>query len=152
MLCFHRRGSLVTQVLLGIVVAVVLIGIMVFVINPARQFREARDAQRMADIETIIDAIVGYARDNDNRLPFPLTVEPTPICRSGVNLNCGQRINLNFLTGAYLTAIPADPEDATAISTAYTLTWDGVRITVAAPFAEQVGTIAVERIVKGKNP
>jgi hypothetical protein len=153
MLVFRsRQGSAALSAILAATGVLLLIGIMIFMIDPPGQLREARDVQRQTDIETIMNAIAGYARDNDGHLPFPVTSSPVSICRSGVNLNCGNLINLNVLTGAYLRAMPADPKNGTAISTAYTLMWDGTRMTIAAPSAEQEKMIEVMWTVSKENP
>lgn len=143
-----RQGSAALPAILSVVGVLLLIGIIVWFVDPAGQMRMARDIQRKIDVEVIMNAIIGYARDNNGRMPFEASKSPLPICRSGVNLNCGTLINLNALTGAYLRAMPADPKNGTAISTAYTLSRDGDRITVAAPSAENGEVIMVTGMVR----
>ncbi len=143
--------STTIKTILVIIVVALLIGIMVFVINPAGQLREARDTKRQTDLETIADAIAGFAKDNSGQVPFEITTKATPVCRSGVNLHCAGMINLNALTGAYLQAIPADPMSGTAIDSGYAILWDGRTVTLTAPSAEGERTISVVRMVGEKK-
>lgn len=149
-LCYTPPMSTTIKTILAIIVVALLIGIMVFVINPAGQLREARDTQRRTDLETIANAIGGYAGDNGGQVPFEITAKETPICRSGVNLDCTGLVNLNALTGAYLRAIPADPTAGTSIDSGYAILWDGRTISLTAPSAEGGQTISVVRVVGKK--
>jgi hypothetical protein len=106
---------------------------------------DARNAQRRADVNTILNAVYQYSIDNNGNLPSTITTTTTEVCRSGVNVNCTGLINLNVLTGSYVVALPADPQAATATSTKYTIVKSGNRVTVAAPSAEQSATISVTR-------
>lgn len=111
------------------------------------QLGDARNAQRRSDVNTILNAVYQYAIDNNGELPAEITSSPTPICRSGVNVDCTGQVNLNVLTGSYLVAVPTDPQTATEFATHYTIYRDAVtrRVTVSAPDAEQAMVISVTR-------
>ncbi len=140
-----KRGFTLIELLLVIGIIAILAAIVIVAINPTKQLGDARNAQRRADVNTILNAVYQYSIDNSGNLPTAITTTATEVCRSGVNINCTSLINLNVLTGSYVVALPADPKDATATSTKYTIVKAGNRITVAAPSAEQGVTISVTR-------
>ena len=140
-----KRGFTLIELLLVIGIIAILAAIVIVAINPTKQLGDARNAQRRADVNTILNAVYQYSIDNNGNLPTTITTSATEICRSGVDVNCTGLINLNVLTGSYVVALPADPQAATATSTKYTIVKSGNRVTVAAPSAEQSATISVTR-------
>ena len=142
-----RRGFTLIELLLVIGIIAILAAIVIVAINPTKQLGDARNAQRRADVNTILNAVYQDSIDNNGTIPGSITTTTTAICRSGVNVDCTSLINLNVLTGSYIVALPADPQTATALSTNYTIAKDAAssRITVAAPGAEQGATISVTR-------
>ncbi len=118
---------------------------MIVAINPTKQLGDARNAQRRADVNTVLNAVYQYSIDNNGNLPTTITTTETEICKSGVNVDCTALINLNVLTGSYVVALPNDPQAATVTSTKYTIFKNGNRVTVKAPSAEQNATISVTR-------
>lgn len=140
-----KRGFTLIELLLVIGIIAILAAIVIVAINPTKQLGDARNAQRRADVNTILNAVYQYSIDNNGNLPTAITTTSTAVCRSGVNVNCTGLINLNTLTGSYVVALPADPQSATATSTNYFIVKSGNRITVSAPGAEQGATISVTR-------
>lgn len=140
-----KRGFTLIELLLVIGIIAILAAIVIVAINPTKQLADARNAQRKADVNTIINAIYQYAID-ENALPSTITTTVKYICKSGVEVDCDDDgISLNMLTGSYIVAIPSDPSKATATGTFYTVvkTANG-RITIDAPGAEGE-TISVSR-------
>lgn len=140
-----KRGFTLIELLLVIGVIAILSSIVIVSINPNKQLGDARNARRLTDIKTILDAVYQYSIDNNGALPESIPTIATNICRSGVNVDCTNLVNLNMLTGAYLVAIPVDPQSATASDTNYSILRSAGRITVAAPGAEQHAVITVSR-------
>ncbi len=140
-----RSGFTLIELLLVIGIIAILAAIVIVAINPTKQLGDARNAQRRSDVNTILNAVYQYSIDNNGNLPTAITTTATEVCRSGVNVDCTNLINLNVLTGSYLVALPADPQTATATSTKYTIVKTGNRVTVAAPGAEQSAVITVTR-------
>lgn len=135
----RRRFSLVELLLVVSGIAIFAAVIMVTV-DPNKKLSNARDAQRLEDVQTILNAVYQYSIENQGVLPDTITTVPTEICRSGVNVDCetDQLVNLNMLTGSSLLALPADPKSATKTSTHYTIVKTDQRVTVSAPGAEEV--------------
>lgn len=139
-----QRGFTLIELLLVIGIIAILAAIVIVAINPTKQLSDARNAQRRADVNTILNAVTQYSIDHTGMLPETITTTATEICRSGVNIDCMGLINLNVLTGSYILALPNDPETGTETSTKYVISKDGKSITVAAPDAEAGLTISVK--------
>jgi len=144
-----RRGFTLIELLLVIGIIAILAAIVIVAINPTKQLGDARNAQRRSDVNTILNAVYQYSIDNNGNLPSTITGTSTEICKSSVSPStCGTLINLNVLTGAYIVALPNDPQAAPAgVTTKYTILRDATtkRVTVAAPNQEQGASITVTR-------
>ena len=142
-----KRGFTLIELLLVIGIIAILAAIVIVAINPTKQLGDARNAQRRADVNTVLNAVYQYSIDNNGNLPSTILTSATKICKSGVNVSCTGGVSLNMLTGSYIVAVPSDPQTATATGTNYTIFKDATskRITVAAPGAEQGASITVTR-------
>ena len=121
-------------------------GIVILAINPNKQLGDTRNAQRRADVNTILNAVYQYTIDNNGTLPSTITTTATGVCKTGGT--CTSLIDLSVLTASekYLTSVPYDPNTSTTNSTNYNISKSANgRITVAAPGAEQSATITVTR-------
>jgi prepilin-type N-terminal cleavage/methylation domain-containing protein len=146
-----QGGFTLLEVLLVVAVIAILAGIVIIAINPGKQLADSRDAQRRADVTTILNALYQYSLDNNGTLPSGITSSATEICNStGAPCTTPAAVDLGVLTAGeeYITDIPEDPQCADVCASngvGYTVqTTAGGRITVAAPDAEN-GTISVTR-------
>ncbi len=110
------------------------------------QLSDARNAQRRADVNTILNGVYQYAIDNNGKLPPEISMTETEICRSDIKVDCTGLVDLKLLNEMYLVSTPRDPQASTATSTKYTIfkNNDG-RITVSAPSTEGDKKISVTR-------
>ncbi|MBP9864405.1 type II secretion system protein [Patescibacteria group bacterium] len=141
-----RRGFTLIEILLVVAAIAILASIVILAINPGKQLGETRNAQRRADVNTIMNAVYQYTIDNSGTLPASITTTPTWICKTGGT--CTGLIDLSVLTASekYLTSVPFDPTAATANATAYSISKSANgRITVVATSSEQGATISVTR-------
>ncbi|MEK7608464.1 MAG: prepilin-type N-terminal cleavage/methylation domain-containing protein [Patescibacteria group bacterium] len=141
-----QKGFTLLEILLVVAAIGTLAGIVILAINPNKQLGDTRNAQRKADVNTILNAIYQYSIDNNGALPAAITTGSVAICRTGAV--CTGLIDLGVLTAneKYLTSIPFDPNGSTATSTGYTVIKSvNNRITIAAPSAEQSAVISVTR-------
>lgn len=140
-----RSAFTLIEILLVVAAISILAGIVILAINPTKQLGLTRNAQRRADVNTIINGVYQYVVDNGS-LPASITTTPTEICKTGGT--CTGLIDLSVLTASeeYLVSIPYDPTGSSTNGAGYTIgkSANG-RVTVAAPDAEQSATISVSR-------
>lgn len=149
----YNKGFTLIEILLVVAAIAILAGIVILAINPIKQLGETRNAERRADVNTILNAVYQYAIDNNGNLPTlanePCTNTATKeICKLTAVGTCSTGTNLSVVTTSekYLTAMPVDPTTSSTDGTGYyiTKTANG-RVTVCAPSAEQGATISVTR-------
>ncbi len=148
----NSKGFTLLEILLVVAAIAILAGIVIVAINPNKQLGETRNAQRRADVNTILSGIYQYTLDNNGTIPSTIQESATcsgatnEVCKTGGT--CTNLIDLAVLSNnqKYLTTIPSDPSTATANSTKYVVVKSSNgRITVCAPDAEQSATISVTR-------
>ncbi len=91
--------------------------------NPDRQFQQARDTQRRADLLTLTNAIYQYAAEHNGELPGNAAFPKTPTC-IGTAPECfdlGAAGDLESIVPIYIAAIPADPLTGSSLNTGYTI-------------------------------
>jgi type IV pilus assembly protein PilA len=148
-----KSGFTLIEILLVVAAIAILAGIVILAINPSKQLGDTRNAQRRADVNTILNAVYQYAIDNGGVIPAGVvsstcaTVPTTEICKTGVTCS-GGLVDLSALTASekYLVSIPVDPTATSTIGTGYRISKNSNgRITVCAPIAEQGATISIKR-------
>ena len=136
-------GFTLVEILIVIAIIGILAAMVIISINPNRQFKSARDTQRLTNISTLLNAIgqntaehKGVFICNGVALAFPTA--STTIKDSGFNL-------APCLVPDYLQALPFDPNltgavytSTTSYDTGYEIIQDTAtsRITIDAPGAE----------------
>jgi len=109
-----QKGFTLIEILIVIGIIAILAAVVIVAINPARQFAQARNAQRSSNVNTILNAINQYMVENNGTLPANITTTATEICATG-GTGCADAtpdlIDLSVLTTneQYLVSIPVDP-------------------------------------------
>lgn len=140
-----KKGFTLIEILLVVAAIGILAGIVILAINPGKQLGETRNAQRKADVNTILNAVYQYQIDT-GALPTSITTTPTEICKTGGS--CSGLIDLSVLTASevYLTSIPLEPLKTAVNGVGYRISKSANgRVTVEAQFEEQSAVITVTR-------
>ncbi len=138
-----KSGFTLVEILIVIAIIGILAAMVIISINPNRQFKSARDTQRLTNLSTILNAVgqniaehKGIFTCNGTALAFPTA--STTIKNGGFNL-------APCLVTDYLQALPYDPTatgafytSTSSYDTGYEIIQDSAtgRITIAAPGAE----------------
>ncbi len=141
----NSHGFTLIEVLLVVAIIAILAGIVILAVNPQKQLGDTRNAQRRADVQTILNAIYQYEIDT-HALPGSITQTSTDICSTGASSCSGIDLSVLSNNGKYVVAIPKDPQLGDANDTHYQVNSDSNnRITVSAPGAELSQSISATR-------
>jgi len=153
----RRGGFTLIELLIVIAILTVLFALTIVAVNPVRQFAQADNTQRRSDINALLNGIYQYAADNRGSLPVFINSSSTQQIGSSTGscvVTCGATttvatcLNLDpSLVPTYLSAIPRDPDQASASTTRYAVTRSssGNRITITACDSELSETISITR-------
>ncbi|MFZ2523106.1 MAG: type II secretion system protein [Minisyncoccia bacterium] len=129
-----NKGFTLIEILVVIGIIAILATIVIIAINPSRQFAQARNAQRLSNINTILNAIGQNVADNRGlwscgNVYFGSAT--SSIGTSGKDISC--------LAPTYISAgIPVDPANGTTAVTGYEIsTTSSNRFMVCAPNAAE---------------
>jgi len=156
-----KAGFTLLEILLVVGIIAILAGIVILAINPTKQLADARNAQRRADVLTILNAIYQYSIDTNGTVPPVITATSACVLNTmeiatGTATSAAVAVGLYpYLVGSaaasstYIVSIPRDPlATTTGLGSGYAVTKGSVgstRITVCAPLAENGVTISVTR-------
>ena len=105
-----QKGFTLIELLVVIGILAVLLAIVLIAINPARQFAQANNTKRSADVVAILNAIHEYAADNKGALPPNMPAAGAlPVY---VSDDAGQANICASLVPQYIAELPSDPQAA----------------------------------------
>jgi prepilin-type N-terminal cleavage/methylation domain-containing protein len=141
------KGFTLIEILVVIGIIAILATIVIIAINPARQFAQARDTQRVSSVNTILNAIGQRMADNKG-IFAGLNSANGLTCPDLPNIATAVGTTLDCLVPTYVTIIPTDPNPNTALpgGGGYMVVASSTgRITVSAPSAEINTPVSVTR-------
>lgn len=146
---FLRGGSsgfTLIEILVVIGLIAVLATIVLVAVNPARQFKQARDTQRVSNVNAILNAVGQYVAENKGALPSVIPTSPEVI-RTGV----GGADLCNDIIPKYMPALPVDPNKGASVTncgsydTGYSISKDANDRILVSAIGELVSSISIQR-------
>jgi prepilin-type N-terminal cleavage/methylation domain-containing protein len=134
-----KKGFTLIEILVVIGIIAVLAAIVIVAINPARQFAQARNTQRQANIDTILNAVGQNIADHAGVFSCPITMATSTPYDIGTS-SASSIVDLSTcLVPTYIPSqIPVDPKGGTGADSQYTIEVDPFgRYTICAPLANE---------------
>ena len=154
-----REGFTLIEILVVIGIIAVLATIVIIAINPARQFKQARNTQRISNVNALLNAIGQNIADNKG--VFTCAAGTLPSTATDMRKASGGYDIRPCLVATYMPELTYDPTNGSntcvdvtpgdcatsgSYDTGYSVKLESSgRITVSAPGAELSETIAVTR-------
>jgi len=132
----NQKGFTLIELIIVIAIIAILAGAIFVAIDPARRLHESRNARRITDVNTILDAIKKYQVDNSGAFYSAISAlsdgdfNQIGTATTGCDRTCGTQVteapcvNLAAIGNNYMASIPKDPKTGTDAKTAYALSYD----------------------------
>lgn len=141
------RGFTIMEFIVTIGLMAILSAVILYFLNPAQQYAQARNNQRISNVNTIAEAI--YQRIIDTHYNFANGCASGVLPATTTQLGSGAG-NYNIepcLVPTYIPTMPLDPSNGTSSATGYYIAYVSTTMifTVSAPNAELGQSISVTK-------
>lgn len=122
-----NKGFTLIEILVVIAIIAILAAIVLVAINPAKRFRDANNAQRQANVNTVLNALGQNVVDNKGKLLKPSGSDCSTIPAASASTKIigdtdnSTTVNLKDCLTNYLENLPFDPNGGDATDTKYTI-------------------------------
>ena len=108
-----KSGFTLIEILVVIGIIAVLASVVLVAVNPSRQFKLARDSQRVANVNAILNAIGQNISEHKGSFVCPTGVTTIPSSPTLIESNSGGIDVALCVVPAYISSLPFDPSPAT---------------------------------------
>ncbi len=126
-----EKGFTLIEILVVIGIIAILATVVIIAINPARQFAQARDSQRVSNLNAILNAIGQRMADNKGVFAGSVGSQICPTLPSTATEITSETpaatttsAALGCLVPTYISVLPTDPSGPTAPGTGYSVLVD----------------------------
>lgn len=145
----NLRGFTLIEVLIVIGLIAILAAVTVIALSPAKNYQDARNAERRSEVSQIMNAINQFALESSNAAGFTTLLTSVATC-GGTNTNIitspGAGLAVyTYVVPSQIAEIPSDPSSGNSLDTGYEICKNGSRLTISAPSAEAGVTISLSR-------
>ncbi len=143
----NKQAFTLIELLIVIGIIAILAAAVIIAINPGQQFAQARDATRRSHLNSLSNAILSYQIESYGAFPTAIMeAKGEEICNTNIveSTECGDLIDLSFMTPSHISSIPVDPRGGiseTHEGTGYRIVYSSGNIGIKAPQAEAKNSI-----------
>ena len=113
------KGFSLIEILIVVGLILILAAVTIVAINPAKHFRDTRNAERSADVSEILNAVTQFTAEDGNTLAdLQITDQTIPACKTNPEdpdrwtdaAEISTVVDTGKLAPAYIVEIPVDPD------------------------------------------
>ncbi|MFA7300844.1 MAG: type II secretion system protein [Candidatus Shapirobacteria bacterium] len=148
-----KSGFTLIELLVVIGIISALTTVVFVALDPAKRFKDARNARRTTDADTVLAAVHQFIVDTGGSMPAGIGATASQIgtCASGgatlcsgANVACVD-IGATLSSNKYIKTNPIDPQSGTAATTGYSIVKDANNLFTVNACLSEGTTIAVSR-------